>query len=154
MERQSKLLEPRAHCFEKPICIGLALKTDDHIIGITHDDHVAGGLMPSPAFGPQIQNVVQVDIGQERRNHRALSCPSLTDRYGSVSEYPRLQPFPDQADDALVADTMLNESDEPILTDRIERSHDRLPITKTFRFRPSSHANGIPLKGADFPSSR
>jgi hypothetical protein len=29
MERQSKLLEPRAHCFEKPICIGLALKTDD-----------------------------------------------------------------------------------------------------------------------------
>jgi hypothetical protein len=36
----------------------------------------------------------------------------------------------------------------------VKRRHDRLPITKTFRFRPSSHANGIPLKGADFPSSR
>jgi hypothetical protein len=35
-----------------------------------------------------------------------------------------------------------------------ERSHDRLPITKTFRFQPLSYVNGIPLKGADFPSSR
>src|ERR1700722_9195520 len=146
MERQSKLLKPRAHCFEKPICIGLALKTDDQVIGITHDDHVPGGLVPSPAFGPQIQNVVQVDIGQQRRNPRALPRPSVTDRYGSVFEYPRLQPFPDQADDALVAPPMLNKSDEPILAYRIERSHDRLPITKTFRFQPSSHVNGILLK--------
>jgi len=85
-----------------------------------HDDHVAGGLVASPAFGPQIQNVVQIDIGQERRNHRTLPRPSVTDRYGSVFKYARLQPFPDQADDALVTDTMLNEPDEPILADRIE----------------------------------
>jgi hypothetical protein len=44
--------------------------------------------------------------------------------------------------------------DRQTLRDWVERRHDRLPITKTFRFRPSSHANGIPLKGADFPSSR
>jgi hypothetical protein len=40
------------------------------------------------------------------------------------------------------------------MRNRIERSHDRLPITKTFRFRPSSRASGIPLKGAGFLSSR
>ena len=124
MERQSKLHEPRAYCFEEPICIGLALKADDYIIGIAHDDHVAGGLVPSPAFSPQVQNVVQVDIRQERRNHRALPRPSVTDRYGSVFEYPRLQPFPDQADDALVADTMLNEFDDPILADKFEKVSD------------------------------
>src|SRR4051812_44718997 len=89
-----------------------------------HDDHVAGGLVASPAFGPQIQNVVQIDIGQERRNHRTLPRPSVTDRYGSVFKYARLQPFPDQADDALVTDTMLNEPDEPILADRIEEVSD------------------------------
>jgi hypothetical protein len=49
---------------------------------------------------------------------------------------------------------MFQETNEPFLVNRVERSHDRLPITKTFRFRPSSHANGTPLKGADFPSSR
>ena len=72
----------------------------------------------------------------------------------SVFEHSRLHPFLDQADDARIADPMFDETDEPFLVDRIERRHDRLPITKTFRFRPSSHVNGIPLKGADFPSSR
>ncbi len=36
---------------------------------------------------------------------------------------------------------------------RAQRSHDRLPITKTFRFRLSSNGRGIRLKGAGFPSS-
>jgi hypothetical protein len=48
---------------------------------------------------------------------------------------------------------MFQETNEPFLVDRVERSHDRLPITKTFRFQPSSHVSGILLKGADFPSS-
>jgi hypothetical protein len=49
---------------------------------------------------------------------------------------------------------VFEEADDPFLGNFRERRHDRLPIPKTFRFRPSSHANGIPLKGADFPSSR
>src|SRR5215831_17539677 len=36
------------------------------IIGVAHDDHVASGLLPSPAFGPQIEYVVQVDVAEER----------------------------------------------------------------------------------------
>jgi hypothetical protein len=35
------------------------------IIGVAHDDHVATSLLPSPAFGPQIENVVQVDVAEE-----------------------------------------------------------------------------------------
>ena len=50
--------------------------------------------------------------------------------------------------------SLVKERSQVRVRNRIERRHDRLPITKTFRFRPSSHANGIPLKGADFPSSR
>ncbi len=50
--------------------------------------------------------------------------------------------------------SMFNETDHPFLVDHVERVYDRLPITKTFRFRPSSHVSGILLKGADFPSSR
>src|SRR6516165_117915 len=34
------------------------------IVGIAHDDHVARGLTPAPALGPEIEHVVQVDIGQ------------------------------------------------------------------------------------------
>ena len=41
------------------------LEAGHQIIGVAHDDHVATGLLPSPAFGPQIENVVQVDVAKE-----------------------------------------------------------------------------------------
>ena len=66
MERERELLEPRAHCIEEPVCIGLVLEAGYHVIGVAHDDHVAGGLVPSPAFGPEIEHVVQVDVGEQR----------------------------------------------------------------------------------------
>ena len=36
------------------------------------------------------------------------------------------------------------------MRDRVKRSYDRLPITKTFRSLPSFYVNGIRLKDADF----
>jgi dTDP-glucose pyrophosphorylase len=48
----------------------------------------------------------------------------FTDRYDPIFQYTRLQPFTDQADDAFVADPMLNETDKPILVYRIEKRSD------------------------------
>ena len=66
MERQCKRLKPRPHRIKEATSIALFLEADNQIIGVAHDDHVAGGLVPSPARGPQVETVVQVDIRQER----------------------------------------------------------------------------------------
>ncbi len=66
MERQSERLKPRTHRIEETTGVPLVLETGNQIVGVPHDDHVAGGLAPSPACGPQIEAVMQVDIGQER----------------------------------------------------------------------------------------
>src|SRR5262245_32929523 len=71
-------------------------------------DHVARGLTLSPAVGPEVEHVVQIDIGWERRDHRALPCPPLTDGHDPVFHDDRLEPFADQADDTPVADPMLS----------------------------------------------
>ena len=42
------------------------LKTDDQVIGISHDNHVARSLTMSPSLGPEIKHVVQVNVGKER----------------------------------------------------------------------------------------
>ena len=55
-----------AHRVEEPPGVGLVLEADDDVVGIAHDDHVAGGLAPSPALGPQVEDVVQVDVGKQR----------------------------------------------------------------------------------------
>src|SRR5258708_39746650 len=47
-------------CSKKATGVALMLETGHQIIGVAHDDHVASGLLPSPAFRPQIENVVQV----------------------------------------------------------------------------------------------
>ena len=86
--------------------IGLVFETDHDIVRITHDDHVACGLAPSPAFGPEIETVVQVGVGQERRYHRPLPGPLVADRHDSVFQNTRLEPFLDQVEDARVGDPM------------------------------------------------
>jgi hypothetical protein len=58
MERQLKLLKPRAHHAQEAPRVVLVLEADHDIIGVTHDDHIAGGLSPPPALGPQIEDVV------------------------------------------------------------------------------------------------
>src|SRR5215472_14097410 len=58
--------EPLAHCIEEATCVVRMLEAGHQIIGVTHDDHVAAGFLPSPAFGPQIENVMQVDVAEER----------------------------------------------------------------------------------------
>ena len=43
----------------------LILETCYQIICVTRDDHVAAVLLPSPAFGPQVEHEVQVDAGEK-----------------------------------------------------------------------------------------
>jgi hypothetical protein len=63
-----EVLEPLTHRIEKATCVALVLEAGHQIVGITHDDHVALGFPPSPAFGPKVEDVVEVDVGEERRN--------------------------------------------------------------------------------------
>jgi len=44
----------------------VVLEADHDVVRITHDHHVAGSLAPSPARCPEIEDVVQVDVGQKR----------------------------------------------------------------------------------------
>src|SRR6516225_5303691 len=97
------------------------LESDDKVVGKPHDDHIAPGLPPSPAVYPKIEHVVKIDVGQQRRNHRPLARPRLTNRDDPVLQDTRLQPLLDEADDALVTDALPDETDQPILTDRIEK---------------------------------
>ena len=110
MELQSELLEPRSHRIEKTASVVFILKAQHQIVGVAHDDHVAGSLAPSPAFGPEVEDVVQVDVGKQRRYYRTLPGSPVTDRDDPVFQNPRLKPFLDQTDDALVADPVFYKS--------------------------------------------
>ena len=64
------------------------------LVGVAYDDHVALGFAPSPALGPQIEDVVQVDVGEQRRDGRSLPRSPLRNLDLSVFENARPKPFP------------------------------------------------------------
>src|ERR1700720_4702900 len=66
IEWQQELLEPLAHIVPEAPGVRLVLEADDNVISIPHEDHVARGLVPSPALGPEVEHVMQVDVGEQR----------------------------------------------------------------------------------------
>ena len=68
VQRQRELPQPFAHRIPEAPGLGLVLEANDSVVGIPHDDHVARGLMPSPALGPEIEGIVQVDVREQRRD--------------------------------------------------------------------------------------
>jgi hypothetical protein len=58
-----------------------------------------------------------------------LASPTFSYGYDPVFEDARLEPFTDQTDDALVADAVLQEADQPVMVDAAKRLLDRLPTT-------------------------
>jgi len=67
MEFQSKLPQPLPKILQKTVCFRLVLKTENDIVGITDDDHVPLCALLAPDIHPEIEDVVQIDIGQQRR---------------------------------------------------------------------------------------
>src|SRR5690606_30028049 len=66
IELQRELLQPLPHHSPETARVSLILKADHDIVRITHDNHIACSLASSPTFGPQVEGVVQVDIGKQR----------------------------------------------------------------------------------------
>src|SRR5262249_54094435 len=66
VQRQRELFQPLVHRVPAAWGVTFMLETDDNVVGVPHDDHVARGLVPSPALGPEIEHVMQVDVREQR----------------------------------------------------------------------------------------
>ena len=78
VQRQPELAQPLGHLAPEALGIVPVLEPGNPVIGIAHDDHVALGVAPPPLLDPQIERVVQVDVGQQRADAPALHRPQLT----------------------------------------------------------------------------
>ena len=100
------------------------LEAHDDVIGIAHHDDLTLGLFLAPLIGPEVEHIVKIDIGQQRRDDRSLRSARLCWRKSSIFYDARLQPLADQTEDAAITDPMLDEADQPFMADRIEEPGD------------------------------
>src|SRR6202040_4256301 len=69
MKRQRELPQPFAHRVPEAPSIVLMLEAHDEVVGVSDHDHVARSLAPSPALGPEVEDVVEIDVRKKRARH-------------------------------------------------------------------------------------
>lgn len=74
IQGQSKFTHAFLHGCKKSSGIVCFLKSDHTVISVAHDRHFAPCLSASPLLRPEIKCVVQVNVRQQWRDHRALGC--------------------------------------------------------------------------------
>src|SRR5687768_5754608 len=98
------------------------LESHNKVIREPHDDDIAVSLRLPPLLDPQVQYVVQVDIGQQRRDAAALNCTYLTHYPLTVLQHARIEPFLDQPNHAPVRYPILDKLHQPFMPQRVEEA--------------------------------
>src|SRR5207244_2339052 len=90
------------------------LKPQHSVVRVADDNYIARRFLPPPLVYPEVEYIMQVEIGEGWRNHRPLRSPLLCLVPPSLLHHARLQPFLDQADDSPVSYSVLDEFDHPV----------------------------------------
>src|SRR3954452_1544681 len=78
--------QPLPEVGEEPLRVPPVLEADDPVVGVAHDDHVAGRVASPPPRDPEVGGVVEEDVGEQRARHsthnlaKLLLDPSVTIR--------------------------------------------------------------------------
>src|SRR5712692_3951906 len=124
VEFQTELRHALLQFQQQPRSVFSMLKPQHGVVSIADDNHVARCFRPPPLVYPEVEDVMQVEIGQGRRNHRTLGRPFLRLEPPSLLHDPRLQPFLDEADDTSVSNAMLDKALHPLVIDLVEERSD------------------------------
>src|SRR6266849_3131637 len=71
VQRQAEMAQSLIEGAEHLPCIGLGLEAHHEVVGIAHDHNATASMSPTPLVDPEVEDVVQEDIGEER----ADACP-------------------------------------------------------------------------------
>jgi hypothetical protein len=63
---QTELREPAAQLVQEPFRVFLILEPGDEVVREAHDDHVTVRVAVPPPVGPQVKDVVQVHVREQR----------------------------------------------------------------------------------------
>src|SRR6516164_2243196 len=122
MQFQTELCQALTECREETLSFRPAFETYHKIVGIADDNHLAHSHFLAPGFYPQIENVVQVHVGEQRRNYCPLWRSYLRFRPLPVFGYARLEPFLYQTEYPAIGHAVLYELYGPFVRQIVEKS--------------------------------
>jgi hypothetical protein len=134
MQLQSELAHTLREFCPEAFGIRLVLKSEHDIIGEADNNHVALRLFLTPRPDPEVEYIMEVDVGQQRRSTATLRRPLFHLYPFPIFQHARVQPFLDEPRYAPVCDPVLDKLDQPFVGDGIERTLDTLPTVTSMDF--------------------
>src|SRR5450830_1791336 len=120
IQGQPKFRQPFFHCCQKPSGCFFTLESEHTVISVAHDNHISPCISATPLLRPLIESVMQVDVRQQWRYHRALGC-ALGRRYPApVLHHPRFEPFTDQSQHSPIRNAVFQKLQHPVMIDFIK----------------------------------
>src|SRR3984957_15375684 len=98
------------------------LKPHYQIIRVADNNNLPARHFLAPCFHPKVEDVMQVQIRKQRRDHRPLRRTHFRLLPFAFFHHSRLQPFLNDAQNAVVGHTMLNELHRPFVAHSVEKA--------------------------------
>src|SRR5262245_32628396 len=120
VERKAKLHQPLLQCPVNPLAVLPVLKHADRIVGKANEAASALESRGDSVLKPDVQHVVEKDIGQHRRSYSPLLRSFFRMRQRPLLKNPRLEPLIDQSSDDSILHPLVERSPEVTMFDRPE----------------------------------
>jgi hypothetical protein len=101
-----------------------ALKAHHEVVGVTHDRHSAARMTSSPLMDPEINGVMQENVGEQRTDARTLRRSWLRLVPLIALQDAGLEPHPDEPEEARIGDPMGQHPQHPSVVNRVEEAAD------------------------------
>src|SRR6266545_668878 len=124
MQRQPERRESLAQLGEELLGLPPMLESHNEVIGKAHDHHVSARLLLPPPLDPEIEHVVQIEVGQQRADASALHRPYLAPCPRALLQHAGVQPFLDESHDAPVRNPVLDKLHQPPVIEGVEKPTD------------------------------
>jgi hypothetical protein len=95
------------------------LEADDEVVTVAHADDVSPCVPAAPLGGPEVKDIVQVEVRQERTCAPPLGRPFRLRSPLPILQHACLEPLAHVADDALVPNPVLDNLHQPLVVERI-----------------------------------
>ena len=118
VQLKRELAHPLPEVVEKLVrmpAFRLPLAANDEVIGVTNDDSVPRSLSGAPLLlEPEVEDIVQVNVGEDGRNHRALRGPLQVVLPLVVFHDAGVQPLGNQPEYPCVPDSVLEKPQQVV----------------------------------------
>src|SRR5271157_4421688 len=119
---QTRFIRVKGEAETSETLLKVLLESHDEVVRVSDDDNIPLCMMASPLLYPQVQDVMKIHIGKQRRDHRALRCTYRSRGPLTILGDSCPEPLANQPEYPSIGDPVLDEFEQPFMVDGVKEA--------------------------------